>query len=632
MQTHISFEELDDFVQLVQISKWQHKLSISFSDVVLSLEMITTVCQAIKQSIKRVDHDCQIHLEIDCKNSQLSDESFRKIFAEATPNVMRKSGRICIDKLCLSGNSIGAETIRDICQIISLNKEAKYRYKFQHAISAGLIDLSFNDIREIDVVESFFKCIHDAGTEKFVFVKLSGNYLEPIKIFREKATNDWSKRFGLSIITEIDESDSSLSTGNDSQQSTSVCTKSKCVNKCTLHLTSDSLEEQRQQSDSTPGASQDVSGYLTPPAATPSIEDMTKALMEGLKISPGIETAGPPKLHRDNQEKAASVLEQFMKNSGPKSSSTSSSNIVSQARVAASNGSAEDISKSLLNLLHSSAVNKIRGGDEVFQTPISGAAAPGSSVQATPMTPNVLSFFNAAAAAGGPVTSSSSGRKQTPPVQKNEYTIVRVPLRVFTPFTGATPLCGLELRIDPMGYRVVRVTEKPGQDGNIREGDIITAIDGDVLIGSHVGLSATNDLDREKTIRTNFGRKVRDGVMVTIQRPSSVSGSDLHPDPSTVVERKLDFGLMLLGAGIDWKNLVGKLPMAVQQAKVVCQSFGIEGKLESIPNVDDPNATPFLTLKGPAGLVDKAMRQFCVVIVKGALLQQQQQNVLGVQS
>jgi hypothetical protein len=92
---------------------------------------------------------------------------------------------------------------------------------------------------------------------------------------------------------------------------------------------------------------------------------------------------------------------------------------------------------------------------------------------------------------------------------------------------------------------------------------------------------------------------------------------------------------MLLGAGIDWKSLVGKFPMAVQQAKVVCQSFGIDGKLESIPSLDDPNATPFLTLKGPAGLVDKAMRQFCVVIVKGALLQQQQQqqrNSLGVQS
>jgi hypothetical protein len=81
---------------------------------------------------------------------------------------------------------------------------------------------------------------------------------------------------------------------------------------------------------------------------------------------------------------------------------------------------------------------------------------------------------------------------------------------------------------------------------------------------------------------------------------------------------------MLLGAGIDWKNLAAKLPMAVMQAKLVCQSMGIEGKLEHTDGTTD--TSPVLTLKGPAGLVDKAMRQFCVVIVKGALLQQQQEN------
>jgi hypothetical protein len=223
------------------------------------------------------------------------------------------------------------------------------------------------------------------------------------------------------------------------------------------------------------------------------------------------------------------------------------------------------------------------------------------------------------------VSSPPSRPAQSPPIVDPGPTLLKVPMKVFTPFAGATPLCGLELRIDPLGYRVVRVTEKPGQGGNIKEGDIITAIDGDSLAGA-----GNLQLDGAASgIRATFGKKLRDGVIVDIQRPKTITSADLHPDANTVVERKLDFGLMLLGAGIDWRSLVNKLPMAVQQAKVVCQSFGVDGQLDPVTNTSDPNATPVLTLKGPVGSVDKAMRQFCVVIVKGALLQQQQQQVLG---
>jgi hypothetical protein len=185
-------------------------------------------------------------------------------------------------------------------------------------------------------------------------------------------------------------------------------------------------------------------------------------------------------------------------------------------------------------------------------------------------------------------------------------------LKVFTPFSGAAPLCGLELRVDPLGYRVVRVTEKPGQDGTIREGDLITAIDGEPLA----------DLSCE-ALRATFARRLRDGVQLVIQRPNELSPADFNPEPQTSVERKLDFGLMLLGAGIDWRSLVSKFSVAVQQAQIVCESVGVEGKLETAPS--SPDGSPVLYLKGPSGLVDKAMRQFCVVIVKGALLQQQQQ-------
>ena len=156
--THISFEELDDYVQLTQLSKWQYKLVVSFSEVVLAPDMVVTLCQAIKQSIKRVDHDCQLHVEIDCRNSELSDESFRRILAETTPNVMRKAGRICIDKIDVCGNKIGSETIREFLQILTLNRDAKYRYKFAHAFT-GLIDLSMNQLNKIDELDNFLNVI-----------------------------------------------------------------------------------------------------------------------------------------------------------------------------------------------------------------------------------------------------------------------------------------------------------------------------------------------------------------------------------------------------------------------------------------------------------------------------------------
>jgi hypothetical protein len=173
----------------------------------------------------------------------------------------------------------------------------------------------------------------------------------------------------------------------------------------------------------------------------------------------------------------------------------------------------------------------------------------------------------------------------------------------------------LELRVDQLGYRVVRVTEKPGQDNNIREGDVITAIDGEPL----VALPGLAEAEREKIIRNTFGKRIRDGVQLIIQRPIQVSASDVNPDSNVIVSRRLDFGLVLLGAGIDWKNLVSKLSMAVMQAHVVCQSLGIEGQLDA----DSPDG-PVLILKGPCGLVDKAMRQYCVVIMKAILMQKQQ--------
>ena len=171
-------------------------------------------------------------------------------------------------------------------------------------------------------------------------------------------------------------------------------------------------------------------------------------------------------------------------------------------------------------------------------------------------------------------------------------TTVHAALRVFSPFEGAVPLCGLELQVDDGGYRVVRVTEKPGQNNSVREGDLIT----------HIGGESLGD---RGTIRTVFGRNLREGVSVTIVR-----GGSLPAKPSGPVWRELNFGLMLAGAGLEWRP--SSFPQTAQQAKLVCEAGNVEGEL-------DLAEAPILQLKGDVAQVDKVMRQFCVVIVKSAL-------------
>ena len=663
--THISFEELDDYVQLTQLSKWQYKLVVSFSEVVLAPDMVGTLCQAIKQSIKRVDHDCQLHVEIECRNSELPDESFRRILAETTPNVMRKAGRICVDKLDVCGNKIGSETIREFLLIANLNKDAKYRYKFSHAFS-GLIDLSMNQLNKIDEIDTFIQAIATGSSSSAVVLCLSGNFLgSPLALLDE-----WKSKYHLTVVGD----DESSGEEESPDSARGACSRKTCRKNCWFHLTETSVLNQKDPSEAEvvvveTDPVEALSGYITPARedtssgtggqagslpTPPSIEDMTKALMAGLKITPGqpSKVVTPdgnshtfPNRNKD-PERTGNVVEQLMKAAaaagaaaGSSSFSTpSTGRIVEQAK---DQMKSEDISKSLLNLLHATSKAK----EHVTPSPPLPAATTG-------MTPNVMSLFSAAAAGNSPgpnfggkgmsvsdieanlmrndkgvVVSSPRSRpaESPPPLWEPPYSNLKAPLKVFTPFAGATPLCGLELRIDPLGYRVVRVTEKPGQEGNIKEGDIITAIDGESLAGG----TASSSENGATAIRSTFGKKLRDGVIVDIQRPRKVTSADLHPDTNAVVERKLDFGLMLMGAGIDWRTLVSKFPMAVQQAKVVCQSFGVEGQLEPVTNMNDPNATPVLTLKGSVGMVDKAMRQFCVVIVKGALLQQQQQQVLG---
>ena len=642
--THISFEELDDYVQLTQLSKWQYKLVVSFSEVVLAPDMVGTLCQAIKQSIKRVDHDCQLHVEIECRNSELPDESFRRILAETTPNVMRKAGRICVDKLDVCGNKIGSETVREFLQIANLNKDAKYRYKFPNAFT-GLIDLSMNQLNKIDELDTFIQAIGSpsSGSSLPVVLCLAGNFLgSPLPLLEE-----WRSKYHLTVVGD-DES----SGEEDSEGSDRGCSRKRCGKNCWFHLTEASVLNQKDPNEAEVVAVETdpveaLSGYITPareestagsgalPPTPPSIEDMTKALLAGLKITPGqpskvVTPDGTahtfPNRNKD-PERTGNVVEKLMQAAAAASAATSStSRIVDHAK---DQMKSEDISKSLLNLLHATSKAK----EQATPPPPTG------------MTPNVMSLFSSAAAGSspGPALVGNKGislsdieanlmrndRVSSPEApalwEQPAFTNLKAPLKVFTPFAGAMPLCGLELRIDPLGYRVVRVTEKPGQEGNIKEGDIITAIDGESLAGG----ASSNTESGATAIRSTFGKKLRDGVIVDIQRPRKVTSADLHPDINTVVERKLDFGLMLMGAGIDWRTLASKFPMAVQQAKVVCQSFGVDGQLEPVTNMNDPNATPVLTLKGPVGSVDKAMRQFCVVIVKGALLQQQQQQVLG---
>ncbi len=487
--------------------------------------MVVTVCVAIKQSVKSVAHDCNVLIDLDVANSELGDEAFLKILSTAAPMAMRKSGRVAFVNLVVSNNGLTDRSIEELANIVSLNKEAKYKYKAKDVLLTGcIVDLSRNKLTSISLIESLL-----FNVPSIVLVNLENNMLQ--------------------LSEFVNSSKATLCAFEDSNEDN--CAGTRCTKKCRLHLTRDSLETQRVPETPLPEPIKDLEH---------SASEMTKALLAGLKIT-------PPSSEKKEEPTAT-----------------------------------EDISKSLLNLLHASA-SKLR-------TPSVSETNP-----SPPMNQTVQNLF-AAASAGGRSLSDIEATffKQPATVPQPKYTAVRAPLKVFTPFPGATPLCGLELRVDPLGYRVVRVTEKPGQEGNIREGDVITAIDGEPL----VALPGVSETDREKHIRTTFGKRLKDGVQLIIQRPVSVGPEDLSPEQSTAVERRLDFGLMLLGAGIDWRSLITKLPVAQQQAAVICQTLGIEGKLEF-----GTDSSPLLVLKGPLGLVDKAMRQFCVVIVKAALVQQQ---------
>ena len=570
MQTHISFEELDDFVQITSSGKWEYLLSVAFPDVVLSSDMVVTLCVAIKQSVKQVTHDATLVVELDCTNGALPDDSFRRILAEAAPNAIRKSGRVAFGKLLACGNLLTEKSLDELASIAKLNKDAKYKYKRKEVLflSGCSVDLSWNQLSSEAALHSFFeKVILIPNVKgKPVSVNVCNNRYNPTKL-------------RLAMMKEEDKNSEGTR----------------------LRLLSDSFTSQQPQLED--------AGFVTPPSephaaasssksssddadVSYSVEEMTKALLAGLKISP------PPT--------AAAV---------------------SSTTTPIKTNNSEDISRSLLNLLHakqkdaapfSSSLSK--NVQNLFDSSSKSSSSAAAALVKTPP-PNVIGMSLTdleASLLKQPATSSAS--VSSPPVaEKRPFTTVRVPLKVFTPFLGASPLCGLELRVDPLGYRVMRVTEKPGQDGNIREGDVITAIDGEPLV-SLPGIPKT---DREKVIRSTFGRRLKDGVQLIIQRPHEPAPGDLNPDPDVPVERKLDFGLMLLGAGIDWRSLISKFPLAAQQANVVCQSFGIEGKLETI-SPESADGSPVLHLNGPAGLVDQAMRQFCVVIVKGALLQQQQ--------
>ena len=598
LQTHISFEDLDDFVQMSASGKWDNRLKIAFPSVVLSPDMIVTVCTAIRQSVKTVAHDCNILLDMDLTDAELSDDSFSRILSNAAPMAMRKSGRISFINIRLGGNRLTDRTVEELGLIFSLHRDAKNKYKVKDPIGEGcVVDLARNRLKSVTSIATMLNGALARPGGPLFLIKLENNWLDQAAL--EKLIQiDF---LGIATVCPVDDEDDVGDNNN--------CCGLSCKppgKKCRLHVSSDSLvnqllggggsDEDDNDDDNAAPISRRAgsSGFITPSQVeekAPSIEEMTRALLAGLKITP--ESSGPPTA---------------TKSTPPPLEAKSSS---------------EDISRSLLNLLHASA-SKLRSSSQVVGEPA--------------MNQNVMNLFNSGRTSGSPVPpasgrslseveallKSSSSTAASPPVKPKSvtaaYAAVRVPLKVFTPFPGATPLCGLELRVDPLGYRVVRVTEKPGQDGNIKEGDVITAIDGEPL----VALPGVAESDREKAIRATFGKRLKDGVQLIIQRPIEVQPSDLNPAPSLAVERKLDFGLMLLGAGIDWRMLLTKLPVAQQQALVICQGLGIEGKLET-----SPESSPLLVLKGPAGLVDKAMRQFCVVIVKAALLQLQQASAMG---
>ena len=413
--THISFEELDDYVQLTQLTKWQYKLVIAFSDVVLASDMIVTLCQAIKQSIKRVDHDCQLHVELECKNSELSDDSFCRILAEASPSVMRKAGRVCVDRIEAGGNKIGLESVRELLQIVTLNKEAKYRYKFTHAIT-GLIDLSSNHLVGVDEIENLLENIGAPSMDNSpLILNLGGNYLGL------SAVANWKNKPHFTIVGDDEAS------GDEDTAMTATtmnnCSRKKCIKNCWVHLVESTVLNQRDPKELEVEVETDpveaLSGYITPTreevtlsgeqpgeassgsapiTSPPSIQDMTKALLAGLKITPGqpSKVTTPdgashvfPNKNRD-PERTGNVVEQLMRAAAAASPppQMSTGKIVEQIK------SSEDISKSLLNLLHATSKAK-----EQAPTPPTG------------MTPNVMSLFSSAVGVspGGP-PSSLSGR------------------------------------------------------------------------------------------------------------------------------------------------------------------------------------------------------------------------------
>jgi hypothetical protein len=299
-----------------------------------------------------------------------------------------------------------------------------------------------------------------------------------------------------------------------------------------------------------------------------------------------------------NEELSKTLLAGLRKNQTPPS--VTSAAVVAQTQELLKSGiSTEEVSKSLLSLLHASTKERgvdLGGGKPSGDKPtglsmlFEAATKAASSLPATPLTGGV----------------SVSELEATMKIIPAPPVVINANIHVITPIPGSAPLCGVELRVEPYkGYRVIRVTEKPGQSGRIKEGDLILSIDGHDLWGK-----------TGQAMRDIFGAHLRDNVGVTIERVDG--GNSLLPErqsPEALVERKLDFALMLTGAGVDSKHaLSAQLPHIAKQAHLISQSFNIDGRIDQ-----SEGQPPMLVLKGRANLVDKAMRQFCVVIVKAAI-------------
>ena len=147
---HISFEELDEFVKIETVSRWGRNLSVSFPDIVLTPEMVQTLCQAIKQSVHQsVGHDCTLDVSIDCVNANLGDDLLSAILAEAMPLVMRKAGRVSLSKFNVAGNPLTQRTVDELKQVIQLHREAKYRYKVPVSVSVDLESILATSLQEM---------------------------------------------------------------------------------------------------------------------------------------------------------------------------------------------------------------------------------------------------------------------------------------------------------------------------------------------------------------------------------------------------------------------------------------------------------------------------------------------------